>query len=71
MTIASETVEKKEIPCQIIDQNNGKYTVNYQVEEPCEVKIEILFKDDKGQMVPLRGSPYNASFDEKANPTAN
>lgn len=71
MTVASENVERKEIPSEVIDTDNGKYTVNYQVDEPCEVKIEILFKDDKGQMVPLRGSPYSASFEEKINPNAN
>ena len=59
------------IPCEITDPDNGQYIVKYQVEEECEVKIEILFEDDKGKMVPLRGSPYKASFNPKSNPQAN
>ena len=59
------------IPCEILDPDNGQYTVKYQVEEECEVKIEILFEDDKGKMVPLRGSPYRASFNPKTGHQAN
>lgn len=33
------------------------------------MKIEILFEDDKGKMVHLRGSPYKGSF--KASSAAN
>jgi dynein heavy chain len=61
---ASDNVE---VPCQVIDKDNGQYTVKYQVEEECEVKIDILFEDDKGKLVPVRGSPYKASFSAKAN----
>jgi dynein heavy chain len=71
-TIPREEGEaKKELPAEIIDNDNGKYTVKYTAEEPCDVKIQILFKDDKSNMVPLRGSPYTATFDDKANANAN
>ena len=30
-----------------------------------------MFKDDKGKFVPVRGSPYNATFEEGVNPNMN
>jgi hypothetical protein len=45
--------------------------VKFQVDEEAEVKIDILFEDDKGKMVPLRGSPYKASFNSKSAPNSN
>ena len=64
-------MERKELPAEIIDQDNGKYTVKYTAEEACDVKIEILFKDDKENMVPLRGSPYTANFSAKGTANSN
>ena len=58
--------DNAEIPNQLHDKDNGSYEVKYQVDEECEVKIEIFFQDDKGKMVPLRGSPYRASFSGKS-----
>jgi len=58
--------DNSEIPNQLHDKDNGSYEVKYQVEEECEVKIDIFFQDDKGKMVPLRGSPYRASFSAKS-----
>lgn len=58
--------DNTEVPNQLHDKDNGSYEVKYQVEEECEVKIEIFFQDDKGKMVPLRGSPYKASFSAKS-----
>jgi hypothetical protein len=36
------------------------------VNDECDVKVDILFEDDKGKMVPLRGCPYKASFSNKS-----
>jgi len=36
------------------------------VEQEGDVEIQINFEDDKGRMVPIRGSPYTASFNSKA-----
>lgn len=36
-----------------------------------DVKIDILFEDDKGKMVSVRGSPYKAAFTSKAVATSN
>lgn len=36
------------------------------VEEEVDCKIEILFEDDKGKMVALRGSPYKSNFSAKS-----
>lgn len=58
--------DNAEILNQLHDKDNGSYEVKYQVEEECDVKIEIYFQDDKGKMVPLRGSPYKASFSGKS-----
>lgn len=63
--------EPGEVQCQVIDKDNGQYIVKYQVDEEAEVKIEILFEDDKGKMVPVRGSPYKGSFSAKSAATAN
>lgn len=41
------------------------------IEEEAECKIEILFEDDKGKMVALRGSPYKSSFSGKSAPNVN
>jgi dynein heavy chain len=58
--------EPKDVPCQVIDKDDGQYIVKYQVDEELECKIDILFEDDKGKMVPLRGSPYKSSFSAKS-----
>jgi hypothetical protein len=63
--------EPKTIPSELVDYDNGSYAVKYQVEEECEVKIEILFEDDSKKLVALRGSPYRASFSPKAAPQVN
>lgn len=36
-----------------------------------EVEVHILFEDDKGEMVPIRGSPYTASFSKDVKPIDN
>ena len=51
-----------EIESTIHDLDNGKYNVKYTAPEEGEVEIKILFQDDKGNMVPLRGSPYKAGM---------
>ena len=40
--------------------------VKYFVDAETDVKIDIYFEDDKGKMVPIRGSPYRASFNAKS-----
>ena len=60
-----------DIECQIEDRDDGSYMVTYQVDEPCEVELTVLFRDDKGKMVPVRGSPYKATFEEGINPNMN
>jgi len=57
--------ESLEIPCDIRDSDDGQYHVTYQVDKPCKVIIKIQFEDEKGNMVDVRGSPYNASFIEE------
>jgi len=58
--------EIREIPNEIIDNDTGFYNVKYQVEDECTVNIEIKFLNDKEQMVPIRGSPFQASFRNSA-----
>lgn len=50
--------ERIEIQCSIQDLDNGKYICRYTAPQEGEVEIRVLFQDDKGNMVPLRGSPY-------------
>ena len=47
-----------DIECTIQDLDNGKYICKYNAPNEGEVEIKVLFQDDKGNMVPLRGSPY-------------
>jgi len=63
--------ENFDIPCHVTDKDDGQYIVKYQVDEECETKIEILFEDDKGKMVPIRGSPYRSNFSSKSAPNVN
>jgi dynein heavy chain len=63
--------EQIEVACNITDRNDGSYNVKYCVEEECEVKIRINFLDDKQTMVPIRGSPYSASFKVGGKPADN
>lgn len=56
----------KQIETKIEDNDDGTYLVSYQVEDPSEVKIEITFENEKQKMVPIRGSPYSASFSDKS-----
>lgn len=44
----------------IEDCNNGKYICRYTAPADGDLEIKIEFQDDKGKMVPLRGSPYKA-----------
>ena len=56
---------------EILDRDDGSYLITYQVDEPCECNIEVLFKNDKQKFVPIRGSPYRATFEEGVNPNMN
>ena len=70
-TVGGEEEQPMDIECDIEDRGDGSYQVTYQVDEPCEVSVAVLFRDDKGKMVPVRGSPYRASFEEGVNPNVN
>lgn len=63
--------EIEEIPSTITDNNDGTYNVKYTCEEEIDVEVQINFLDDKERMVPIRGSPYTASFTSKAKPADN
>ena len=54
--------EKAEIKVDINDLDNGKYICQYSAQHEGEVVVQVDFKDDKGRMVPLRGSPYKAQM---------
>jgi hypothetical protein len=55
---------KKEVACEIVDLDDGSYRVKYKVEAAGDYAIDVTFLDDKGKMVPVRGSPYTATFAE-------
>jgi dynein heavy chain len=50
------------IDAELKDMDNGQYNVTYQVEEQCDLRVEVRFEDDKGNFVHIRGSPYTVSF---------
>lgn len=55
-----------EIPYDIVDNNNGMYSVTFIPPEG-ELTIEVLFEDEKQNMNHIRGSPFNPSFRATAN----
>lgn len=61
----------EEIECSIVDNQDGSYKVQYQIDEECEVDVHVNFEDDKGNLVAIRGSPYKASFSKAAKPADN
>lgn len=69
MTI--KDANKVEIPCEVVDPDNGQYHVKFRCEEEGDVSIEVLFLDDKGKMVPVRGSPYSCTFAQGIKPEMN
>lgn len=52
--------EKEPIDCKINDLDNGKYICTYIPPQEGEIEVRVLFQNDKGIMVPLRGSPYKS-----------
>ena len=62
VTIKTREEEPQEIPAEIVDANDGKYYVKYNVDRECEVDIRVSYKNNKDQWQQLRGSPYQASF---------
>lgn len=60
-----------EIPCEVHDNDNGCYDCKYLCPYEGPVEVHIQFQDDKEQMVPVRGSPYLATFVAGAKPVDN
>jgi dynein heavy chain len=50
------------LECKVVDNENGTYSCSYVCDEECEVSVEVLFMNDKGDMEQVRGSPYRAVF---------
>lgn len=59
------------IPCEIEDTGDGQYHCKYQMDDEGEVDINIMFEDDKGKMVSIRGCPYKATFSKDVKAAAN
>jgi hypothetical protein len=72
--VPKEFVTKKiteQISSTVTDTDDGKYTVKYQCDKPGDVKVEVLFLNDKAEMVALRGGPYKACVVEGGDPKCN
>jgi dynein heavy chain len=65
VSITTNDDPAEEVEATIRDSDDGQYHVTYTVDKPISVKISIQFKDEKDQMVDVRGSPYSASFNEE------
>merc|ERR1711957_119292 len=61
----------EDIPCEVIDKDDGQYSVIYTATRQCKLKIKVEFRDEQGFMVNCRGSPYSAGFDEETPAKAN
>jgi dynein heavy chain len=60
--------DSQEVP--IIDNDDGSYSVKYQVDEESEVQVHVYLMV-KEEPAPIRGSPYIASFNSTAKPADN
>jgi dynein heavy chain len=60
--------DSKEVP--VHDNDDGSYTVKYQVDEESEVEVHVYLMV-KEEPTPIRGSPYIASFNSSAKPADN
>jgi len=36
--------------------------ISYKVDEPCEVFINIHYKNENGELIPIKGNPFKAKF---------
>jgi hypothetical protein len=59
------------IESEIVDNDDGKYVVKYTADQPGAVDVQVLFQNDKFDMVPLRGGPYKAVVVEGGDPKNN
>jgi len=69
--LAEYKPETKEIPCEITDLDNGQYDVKYTCDTEGPLSIQILFLDDKGRMVAVRGSPFTINCKDGVDPKSN
>lgn len=69
--IMTDEEEAENIPCEIVDNDDGTYSVTYCVEKAVGVNVKVQFKDEFEDLVQVRGSPYKASFCEDTNKQAN
>lgn len=60
--------EETEVP--IHDNDDGTYRVKYTVDEEIEIQVHVYLMV-KEEAVPIRGSPYVASFTSEAKPADN
>jgi len=59
----NEETEETQLDTRIEDMHNGQYRVYYHCKEEVQnAQIEILYRDESNNLVPIRGSPYSASF---------
>lgn len=59
--------DSKEVP--VIDNEDGTYRVKYTIDDEKEIEVHVYLMV-KEELVPIRGSPYKASFNSAA-PKAN
>ena len=66
-----EVIEREMVPYEITDSNDGQYQIEFTVDRPGEVDIEIQVLNEKQEFEPIRGSPFQMSADENVEETAN
>jgi hypothetical protein len=68
--LETTTKVKENIEYEIHDLDNGQYTVNYTVNDPCEVFLDIKYTSEVQKPDTIRGGPFRATFTADA-PEAN
>ena len=66
-----ENAQPVEIPSEIVDTDDGKYYVKYQVDQECAVDIKISYEDQPGIWKTVRGAPYRATFNPESPASVN
>lgn len=46
----------------LTDKDNGSYEIKFKQDVPCEVIIDIKYKNQLNQLIPIRGNPFKSKF---------
>jgi len=63
--------EPEEIDVTMVDNDDGTYSCKYLNDTENDCKVQIMYEDEKGDNVHIRGSPFVSTFSTKAKASDN